>query len=101
MIPVWTNYHNEVDSLCNVLYNIMIGSAPNLYTNPYLLLKTEILVTNLTHKGIAKQAGVSRGYVCYDRCPMADLALGCKDIQPEPVKVVSGQVVEYYRAQSG
>ena len=48
-----------------------------------------------------RQLEVTKGCVYYDRCPVADIALGCRDTQPEPVEVETGHFVACYRATSG
>jgi peptide/nickel transport system ATP-binding protein len=48
-----------------------------------------------------RQLDVLKGCVYYDRCPVADIALGCRDIQPEPVEVEPGHFVACYRALEG
>lgn len=49
----------------------------------------------------ARELEVIHGCVYYDRCPVADIALGCRDTQPEAVEVESGHYVACYRALSG
>jgi peptide/nickel transport system ATP-binding protein len=44
---------------------------------------------------------VTHGCVYFDRCPLADKALGCADNQPEPVEVEDGHFVACYRAITG
>jgi peptide/nickel transport system ATP-binding protein len=48
-----------------------------------------------------RQLEVTKGCVYYDRCPISDIALGCRDTQPEPGEVESGHFVACYRATTG
>lgn len=48
-----------------------------------------------------RQLELTHGCVYYDRCPVADVALGCRDIQPEPLEVEKGHFVACYRALEG
>jgi oligopeptide/dipeptide ABC transporter ATP-binding protein len=48
-----------------------------------------------------RQLELRHGCVYFDRCPVADIALGCRYIQPEPVEVEKGYFVACFRATTG